>query len=202
MPPAKAEAPRAWQRMLSGRRLDLLDPSPLDIEIEDIAHGLARVARWNGQTKGDHAFSVAQHCVLVEQIASHLNPGLDRHARLAALLHDAPEYVIGDMISPFKAALSYDYKAFERRLMAAIHIRFGLPPACSKALEMEIKKADRVAAYLEAIQLAGFSVAEAEKFFQRPRGLEAEGPQKFQRLKSLAPPEAAAIYLKKFKQLQ
>jgi len=201
MPPAKVEAPRAWQRMLSGRRLDLLDPSPLDIEIEDIAHGLARVARWNGQTKGDHAFSVAQHCVLVEQIAFHLDPGLDRHARLAALLHDAPEYVIGDMISPFKAALSYDYKAFERRLMAAIHIRFGLPPACSKALEIEIKKADRVAAYLEATQLAGFNVAEAERFFQRPRGLEAEGPQKFHRLKPLAPPEAAAIYLKKFKQL-
>src|SRR4051794_1304764 len=118
MPRETAEAPRAWQRMLSGRRLDLLDPSPLDIEIEDIAHGLARVARWNGQTKGDHAFSVAQHCVLVEQIAFHLDASLDRQARLSALLHDAPEYVIGDMISPFKAALSYDYKAFEHRLLA------------------------------------------------------------------------------------
>ena len=128
MPP-RDEAPRAWQRMLSGRRLDLLNPSPLDIEIEDIAHGLARVARWNGQTNGDHAFSVAQHCVLVEQIATHVNPRLDRAARLAALLHDAPEYVIGDMISPFKAALGVDYKAFELRLLAAIHIRFGLKPA-------------------------------------------------------------------------
>ena len=196
-----AKERRAWQRMLSGRRLDLLDPSPLDIEIEDIAHGLARVARWNGQTKGDHAFSVAQHCVLVEQIAFHLDPMLNRHARLAALLHDAPEYVIGDMISPFKAALSYDYKAFERRLMAAIHVRFGLPPKCSEALEIEIKKADRMAAYLEATQLAGFSVDEADKFFRRPRGLDGEGSQKFHRLKPLAPPEAGAIYIKKFKQL-
>ena len=127
MPRGSPEGPRAWQRMLSGRRLDLLDPSPLDIEIEDIAHGLARVARWNGQTKGDHAFSVAQHCVLVEQIAFHLDPRLDRPARLQALIHDAAEYVIGDMISPFKAALGLDYKAFELRLLAAIRIRFGLP---------------------------------------------------------------------------
>ena len=201
MPRAKAEAPRAWQRMLSGRRLDLLDPSPLDIEIEDIAHGLARVARWNGQTKGDQAFSVAQHCVLVEQIAFHLDPKLDRHAQLATLLHDAPEYVIGDMISPFKAALGYDYKAFEHRLMAAIHVRFGLPAKCSDGREIEIKKADRMAAYLEATQLAGFSVPEAERFFGRPRGLDGEGSQKFHRLKPLAPPEAARIYMMKFQQL-
>ena len=198
---ANSEGPRAWQRMLSGRRLDLLDPSPLDIEIEDIAHGLARVARWNGQTKGDHAFSVAQHCVLVEQVALHLSPRRERQARLATLLHDAPEYVIGDMISPFKAALGYDYKAFEHRLMAAIHMRFGLPPKCSEALEIEIKKADRMAAYLEATQLAGFKVLEAEKFFGRPRGLDGEGSQKFYRLKPLAPPESAAIYLKIFGKL-
>ena len=118
---------RAWQRMLSGRRLDLLDPSPLDIEIEDIAHGLARVARWNGQTKGEHAFSVAEHCLLVEAIAGTLDPKLQRRMRLAALIHDAPEYVIGDLISPFKAALSLDYRAFEAKLLAAIHLRFGLP---------------------------------------------------------------------------
>ena len=119
---------RAWQRMLSGRRLDLLDPSPLDIEIEDIAHGLARVARWNGQTKGDHAFSVAQHCVLVEGIARTSTGSWTSHSRLMALLHDAPEYVVGDMISPFKAALGLDYKAFENRLLSAIHMRFSLPP--------------------------------------------------------------------------
>ena len=193
--------PRAWQRMLSGRRLDLLDPSPLDIEIEDIAHGLARVARWNGQTRGDHAFSVAQHCVLVEQIASHLDPALDRAARLAALLHDAPEYVIGDMISPFKAALGLDYKAFENRLMAAIHIRFGLPARSPARLEAFIKAADRIAAYLEATQLAGFSVPEAEKFFGRPKGLAGEGSAKFLKLKPLAPVEASALYLKAFRRL-
>src|SRR5689334_21716213 len=134
--------PRAWQRMLSGRRLDLLDPSPLDVEIEDIAHGLARVARWNGQTKGDHAFSVAQHCVLVERIVSDLRPGLTREARLAALLHDAPEYVIGDLISPFKVAIGIDYKALERRLQGAIHVRFGLPASLPASLATLFKKAD------------------------------------------------------------
>jgi 5'-deoxynucleotidase YfbR-like HD superfamily hydrolase len=201
MPPGRNQPPRAWQRMLSGRRLDLLDPSPLDIEIADIAHGLARVARWNGQTSGDHAFSVAQHCVLVTHIAAHLRPAMTRGERLAALLHDAPEYVIGDMISPFKAALGYDYKAFEYRLLAAIHLRFGLPAACGAALEGEIKKADRMAAYLEATQLAGFSVEEANKFFGRPRGLSGEGSLKFSRLKPLAPPDAAAQYLKLFQSL-
>jgi 5'-deoxynucleotidase YfbR-like HD superfamily hydrolase len=148
--------PRAWQRMLSGRRLDLLDPSPLDIEIEDIAHGLARVARWNGQTTGADAFSVAQHSVIVEEIAAHVHPGLDTRWRLAALLHDAAEYVIGDMISPFKAALGYDYKAFEERLETAIHVRFGLPPKMPADVKKLIKVADRACAYFEAVQLAGF----------------------------------------------
>jgi hypothetical protein len=195
------KAPRAWQRMLSGRRLDLLDPSPLDVEIEDIAHGLARVARWNGQTKGDHAFSVAQHCVLVEAIMTHRNPSHSSATRLAALLHDAPEYVVGDMISPFKAALGLDYKAFEKKLLAAIHLRFGLKPSVDPKLEAEIKLADRAAAYLEATQLAGFTVAEAEKFFGRPKGLDGEGSRKFHQLKPLAPNEAAALYLRKFNQL-
>jgi uncharacterized protein len=192
---------RAWQRMLSGRRLDLLDPSPLDIEIEDIAHGLARVARWNGQTMGDHAFSVAQHCVLVENIALHVAKGLSKEARLKALLHDAPEYVVGDMISPFKAALGLDYKAFENRLLSAIHIRFGLPPKTSAELEGAIKSADKMSAYLEATQLAGFSIPEAEKFFGRPRGLDGEGSRKFFHLKPLATNDAAELFLNKFKQL-
>ena len=192
---------RAWQRMLSGRRLDLLDPSPLDIEIEDIAHGLARVARWNGQTKGDHAFSVAQHCVLVEGIASHVNRQLDKQSRLMALLHDAPEYVVGDMISPFKAALGLDYKAFENRLLSAIHMRFSLPPKTPSVCETEIKTADKMAAYLEATQLAGFSVPEAEKFFGRPKGLNGQGSRKFLQLKPLPPNDAAALFLKKFKLL-
>jgi uncharacterized protein len=193
--------PRAWQRMLSGRRLDLLDPSPLDIEIEDIAHGLARVARWNGQTMGDHAFSVAQHCVLVENIAVHIDKTLSKEARLKALLHDAPEYVVGDMISPFKAALGLDYKAFENRLLGAIHIRFGLPPKNSVELEGAIKTADKMSAYLEATQLAGFSIPEAEKFFGRPRGLDGDGSRKFFHLKPLATNDAAALFLNKFKLL-
>src|SRR4051812_9688951 len=154
--------------MLSGRRLDLLDPSPMDIEIEDIAHGLARVARWNGQTKGEHAFSVAQHSVVVEDICAHLEPGLDPKWRMAALLHDASEYVIGDMISPFKAALGYDYKSFEERLENAIHIRFQLPPKLPVAIKKLIKRADRACAYFEATQLAGFGIEEAVRIFDAP----------------------------------
>ena len=161
---ACSPAPRAWQRMLSGRRLDLLDPSPLDIEIEDIAHGLARVARWNGQTLGSHIFSVAQHSLLAEMIARHRS-SLDRNRRLALLLHDAPEYVIGDMISPFKAVIGDAYKAVEARLMAAIHLRFGLPASLPVDLLSLIKTSDRSAAYLEATRLAGFSANEARRFF-------------------------------------
>jgi len=162
---------RAWQRMLSGRRLDLLDPSPLDIEIADIAHGLARVARWNGQTSGTHIFSVAQHTLLVEAVMRALAPRIDTRLRLAALLHDAPEYVIGDMISPFKAVLGGDYKVVEKRLLAAIHIRFGLPPTLADEITKVIKAADRGAAYLEAIHLAGFSQAEARRLFGKDPGL-------------------------------
>jgi 5'-deoxynucleotidase YfbR-like HD superfamily hydrolase len=157
--------------MLSGRRLDLLDPSPLDIEIADIAHGLARVARWNGQTSGAHIFSVAQHTLLVEAVMRELTPRVDVSLRLAALLHDAPEYVIGDMISPFKAVLGDDYKGVEKRLLSAIHIRFGLPPVLADRITQAIKAADRGAAYLEATQLAGFAQAEAKRLFGRDPGL-------------------------------
>ena len=150
-------ASRAWQRMLSGRRLDLLDPSPLDVEIADIAHGLARVARWNGQTTGAHIFSVAQHTLLVETVLRHEMPRADQRLRLAALLHDAPEYVIGDMISPFKAVLDGHYNAVEMRLLGATQIRFGLPPVLPEEVTLAIKAADRGAAYLEATELAGFS---------------------------------------------
>ena len=170
MPPRTPAPPRAWQRMLSGRRLDLLDPSPLDVEIEDIAHGLARVARWNGQTFGEHAFSVAQHCVLVEELALRLEPILAPKWRLAVLLHDAPEYVIGDMISPFKAVVGGGYKAVEHRLEAAIHLRFGLPPALPAMIKTLTKRADHVSAYFEAVELAGFEKHEAEKIFGRPKG--------------------------------
>jgi hypothetical protein len=161
-------APRAWQRMLSGRRLDLLDPSPLDVEVEDIAHGLARVARWNGQTKGAHIFSVAQHALLVEALARAKVPRLDAKGRLAVLLHDAAEYVVGDMISPFKAVIGDSYKAVEHRLLAAIHRRFGLPSPLPATLLKLIKDADRQAAFLESTRLAGFELAEARRFFGKP----------------------------------
>ncbi|HMA13441.1 MAG: hydrolase [Bacteroidota bacterium] len=156
---------RAWQRMLSGRRLDLLDPSPLDIELEDIAHGLARVARWNGQTSGEAAFSVAQHSLLVDDIAARLKPGLTPNERLCTVLHDAAEYVIGDLITPFKSAVGPEYKVLEKRLMTAIRLHFGLPAQQPEALTILIKRADRIAAYLEATQLAGFATAEARRLF-------------------------------------
>lgn len=159
---------RAWQRMLSGRRLDLLDPTPMDIEIEDIAHGLAFVARWNGQTKGDYAYSVAEHSLLVEELFSRIVPDAPVKWRLAALLHDAPEYVIGDMISPVKAAVGPGYGALDDRLAAAVHLRFGLPAATPIKVKRQIKKADKISAWLEATQIAGFTEAEADKFFGKP----------------------------------
>ncbi len=164
----KDTAARVWQRMLSGRRLDLLDPSPMDIEIEDIAHGLARVARWNGQTRGDHAFSVAQHSLLVEQLCRKLDPAIEARASLVALLHDAPEYVIGDMISPFKAVLGDGYKLIEQRLAHAIHARFGLPAQTPAGLKKLIKRADNISAWFEATQLAGFTPTESDRFFGPP----------------------------------
>jgi uncharacterized protein len=169
----KPTAPRAWQRMLSGRRLDLLDPSPFDIEIEDIAHGLARVARWNGQTRGPHPFSVAQHSVLVEAIARHQRIDLPARTCLTILLHDAAEYVIGDMISPFKAVLGDSYKGVEARILAAVMLRFGLPAETPTAVRKLTKEMDAVAAYHEATLLAGFEPAEAERFFGRPVSLPA-----------------------------
>lgn len=159
---------RAWQRMLSGRRLDLIDPSPLDIEIEDIAHGLARVARWNGQTIGDNAFSVAQHSIIVMQICKYLMPNMTAKELLMALLHDAPEFVIGDMISPFKNALGVDYRKFEDKLESAIHLRFALPAKTPAPLKKLIKKADRICAWFEATQIAGFTFEEANQFFIKP----------------------------------
>lgn len=197
--PAKAAAPRAWQRMLSGRRLDLLDPSPLDVEIEDIAHGLARVARWNGQTVGAHIYSVAQHSLLVELIARRQAGGFDRRSGLAVLLHDAPEYVIGDMITPFKAVIGDAYKAVEQRLHGAIRLRFGLPVHLPRDLEALIKKADRAAAYLEATKLAGFATAEARRFFGGPPALSASTTREY--LTPWTAGSAESRYLERFTKL-
>lgn len=191
----KAVQSRAWQRMLSGRRLDLLDPSPFDIEIADIAHGLARVARWNGQTHGDHAFSVAEHSMVVEECLAQLKPGVAQRWRLAALLHDAPEYVVGDLISPFKAAVGLDYKSLENKLLAAIHLRFGLPAQLPEDIAGLIKRADKASAYFEATQLAGFGTEEALEFFGSPRGLR---PMK---LKPQPASIAQANFLSRFRDL-
>jgi 5'-deoxynucleotidase YfbR-like HD superfamily hydrolase len=195
-----AVQPRVWQRMLSGRRLDLLDPSPLDIEIADIAHGLARVARWNGQTGGAHIFSVAQHTLLVEAVMRAQSPRIDARVRLATLLHDAPEYVIGDMISPFKAVLGDDYKAVEKRLLAAIHVRFGLPPVLPDDMTRQVKNADRGAAYLEATALAGFAEAEAKRLFGRDPGLPEATRQDY--LTPWSAAKAEKRFLARFKTLQ
>lgn len=166
-PSMTSPRPRAWQRMLSGRRLDLLDPTPVDIEIEDIAHGLAFVARWNGQTAGDWPYSVAEHSLLVEEIFRRLG-GMDPRWCLAALLHDAPEYVIGDMISPVKTAVGPGYAELDARLTAAIHIRFGLPAVLPVQVKKAIKAADKISAWAEAVQIAGFRPDEADRFFGRP----------------------------------
>ena len=196
---AGAAAPRAWQRMLSGRRLDLLDPSALDIEIEDIAHGLARVARWNGQTSGPYIFSVAQHSLLVETLAHLRAPGLDHGRRLTVLLHDAPEYVVGDMISPFKVVIGDAYKVVERRLLTAIHRRFGLPAKAPSDLEKLIKTADREAAFLEATRLAGFNITEARRFFGRPPAISPSIERDY--LKPWSADTAQTRYLDRFKKL-
>lgn len=190
--------PRAWQRMLSGRRLDLLDPSPDDIAIEDIAHGLARVARWNGQTVGAHAFSVAQHVLVVEDIAHALNPGWPKHWRRAALLHDAAEYVIGDLISPFKTAIGLDYKAFELKLLEAIYQRFTVPVPLPDEVNRAIKHADRIAAYYEATRLAGFSEDEARVFFGAPNGLPERLAGDLAQLSPQAPADTQNSFLTRF----
>jgi uncharacterized protein len=167
---------RAWQRMLSGRRLDLLDPTPMDIEIEDIAHGLAFVARWNGQTRGDWPYSVAEHSLLVEQIFTR-QTAVSAKWQLAALLHDAPEYVIGDMISPVKAAIGASYGELDLRLTAAVHIRFGLPAVLPAEIKKAIKAADKISAWLEAVQIAGFNETEANKLFGKPDSAVMRGLQ-------------------------
>ncbi len=176
--------------MLSGRRLDLLDPTPVDIEVEDIAHGLAFVARWNGQTRGDFAYSVAEHSLLVEELFGRIAPKAPVKWRLAALLHDAPEYVIGDMISPVKSAVGAGYGQLDDRLSTAIHIRFGLPASVPASVKRQIKKADKISAWMEATQIAGFSQAEATKFFDRPDKAVMDGLQ----IKLRAPVEVRNEY--------
>lgn len=193
---------RAWQRMLSGRRLDLLNPQACDVEIEDIAHGLARVARWNGQTVGDHAYSVAEHSLLVTDILLRLKPEAPIAWQMAALLHDAPEYVIGDLISPFKAAIGMDYKVFELKILDAIHERFSIADFVNEEVEALVKQADGIAAFFEAVQLAGFEVAEARQFFAAP-ALDDPRFQSYElKLEALTVCGAQADFLARFAKLQ
>ena len=166
--PLKKINQRAWQRMLSGRKLDILSPSPFDIEIEDIALGLSRVTRWNGQTTGKYPYSVAQHSILVEELFNIEYPDLDKKWNLAALLHDAPEYVIGDLITPFKYALNNSYRFVEDNLMKAIYLRFGLPALLPRHIESKIKKIDKSLAWFEAVDLAGYNEEEASKIIKKP----------------------------------
>ena len=168
-------AKRAWQRMLSGRRLDLLNPTPVDIEVQDIAHGLSFVARWNGQTRGDWAYTVAEHSILVERIFTDITLDPDPRWRLAALLHDAPEYVIGDMISPVKSALGREYGEMDQRIAAAVHRRFGLPVQIPAPVKRDIKSADRISAWIEAVHIAGFTRPEANRLFRLPKSADADG---------------------------
>lgn len=192
---------RAWQRMLSGRRLDLLNPAPQDVEIEDIAHGLARVARWNGQTVGAHAFSVAQHSLLVEEIFGTLKPESSVESRLQALLHDAAEYVVGDLISPFKAAIGVDYKAFENRLMSAILERFALPRPPETEVAAIVKRADRIAAFSEATALAGFGYDEACLYFEEPKDLPIMIRKRLRGLIAIPAQDAQSAFLARFRHL-
>ncbi|MCF6199721.1 MAG: HD family hydrolase [Hyphomicrobiaceae bacterium] len=201
---SKASQPkesRAWQRMLSGRRLDLLNPGAVDVEIGDIAHGLARLARWNGQTNGDHSLSVAQHSLIVEELLCLLYPEAPRTWRLVALLHDAPEYVVGDLISPFKAVIGFDYKIVEKRLLEVIHIKFGLPANPPATVARLVKQADGIAAYFEAVALAGFDTVEALSLFGEPGGLDEAFHQRFTEMRPLPAPEAQHKFLQRFEQL-
>lgn len=195
------DPPRAWQRMLSGRRLDILSPSPEDIDINDIAHGLARVARWNGQTHGPNAFSVAQHSLIVEKICNHKNPAWEKRWYRAALLHDAAEYVIGDLISPFKAAIGDNYRQIEAGLMKAIHLRFSLPETLPGDIRREIKLADQISAYFEATRLAGFIEAEAIRYFGNPDGIAAELHDELSSFEPVSTEEAEQAYLDRIEQL-
>ena len=199
MKPTQPASGRAWQRMLSGRRLNLLDPSPLDIEIEDIAVGLARVARWNGQTSGDWALSVAQHSLLVEELLGRFREDVPAAWRLLALLHDAPEYVIGDLITPFKTTLGRDYAAIEQRLMAAVRVRFGLAKL-PKTADNLIKRADRAAAFIEATKVAGFPQDEARRLFDPKGSLKTLGLDGMI-LTPYPPTEVEADFLERFYQI-
>ena len=116
---------------------------------------------------------------------------------MAALLHDAPEFVIGDMISPVKAAVGPGYKELDDRLMAAVHLRFGLPASLPAEIKKQIKRADRISAWLEAVQIAGFTKAEADRLFGKPQSKLVETMQIILR----PPAETRAAFVGRFETL-
>ena len=98
------------------------------------------------------------------------------------------------MISPFKAVMGGDYRACETRLQRAIHMRFSLPADLPESLRKTVKRADQIAAFCEATQLAGFSDGEAQRYFGRPAGIATTAL-------SLTPKSTRAVqalYLKRF----
>ncbi|HZX28156.1 MAG TPA: phosphohydrolase [Telluria sp.] len=157
----RSPLPRAWVRMPSGRRLDLLDPTPFDWDDEDLALGLARTFRWGGHSAWPQPLSVAQHSIAVLYLRRRLTPGpLPAKAELRELLHDAEEGLLGfDAISVIKPFLGEQFRALTQRLEHAVFVRYGLP-AWTRAEHALHKRADRLAAASEAVHVAGWSAAE------------------------------------------
>jgi 5'-deoxynucleotidase YfbR-like HD superfamily hydrolase len=177
--PTQADTPRVFQRMRSGRRLHLLDPSPVDVEISDAIYGISRQMRWNGQTTGEVGFTVAQHSVTVEAIFTAMVwPKAPVEARLAALVHDLAEWVLSDLSTPVKAVIkAAGYGELEQRVDRAIRLRIGLPAVLPEAWIDPLKRADRIAGVTEAVRLAGWSEADARRDVGKGyRGKLWEGP--------------------------
>lgn len=148
-----------------------MKPAAREVDIEDIARGLSRLPRWNGQTKGSLAFSVAQHSLLVRFLFAELDPKAEKCWQLAALLHDGPEYALGDLIAPFKKVVGETYHQVEQSLQQAIHRRFSLPKVLPSSVAARVEKADRWSASLEAQVLTSFpkeTIAQLSPLSSRP----------------------------------
>ncbi|HEY8593285.1 MAG TPA: hypothetical protein VIL42_10550 [Sphingomicrobium sp.] len=125
-----------WMQMYSGGQFWPLDPRAEEVRIEDIAHALSNICRYGGHC--ERFYSVAEHSVLV----SYAVP--PEHA-LIALLHDATEAYVGDVVRPLKRLLS-GYAAIERRVWEAIASRFGMAvelPDCVKVADNAVLLAEQ-----------------------------------------------------------
>ncbi len=162
--------PRAWVRMPSARRLDLLDPTPFDWDDSDLALGLARTYRWGGHSAWPRPLCVAQHSLSVMHLraADSLARGstLTPLEALRELLHDAEEGLLGfDCIAPLKPFLGDGFKALSQRLEQAVFLRYGLPRWNQRDYAAH-KRADHLAAASEAVHVAGWSVDEVRRTLQ------------------------------------